>query len=519
LDERYVVERPGTPEFRAAIDQLVEACIEFKLRAPYDVPPVRMDRGALRRAAAIGDAGVPLRSILAEFRDDVLSSCLNFSSPTFLAHPDAGNAVAGILGDVANAFLQQNLSSIDYGPAATVLEIELLHTLRMVVGYPDGDGRETALNAGGAFLFGGAGANFACLLAAREHLKARLAGSARGYDPRRTRVLGNRPFTHFSLRRSLHMLGLGNRDLSAEVRQASGLDREALREVSTTRFRMDPDDLERQIEATLERGEDIMCVFAVAGDSRFMAFDDLERVTEIAGRYGLWVHVDACEGGQVLFSPRRRHLMRAVERTHSISLDPHKVLLVPYNLSLFFLRDSSWLAYFSGEPAQVINQDEDSLGGYTPAVNSKSFISLKLLFMLRHWGWRRLAAEVDRRHELARQAASWIEEHPNLRLINPDVEHNAVAFMYLPDGEPHGPEELNALNRSIHQQLNMETRFFLHTFPARDDQQRVRADRGTVHPLRMMFGNPLSDWPVVRDCLETVAKLGYELAGDVACRR
>ncbi|MER6971157.1 pyridoxal-dependent decarboxylase [Nocardioides sp. NPDC000445] len=467
-------------------------------------------------------AGADLDAVVSRFTTEVLPACLNFSAPSFLAHPDAGNSTAGVLGGVADVFLQQNLSSFDYSPAATVVETELLRTIRRVVGYDVGD-VESASSAGGGVVFGGAGANFSCLLAAREHLKQRLAAQGRAFDPRRTRVLANRPFTHFSLRRSLFMLGLGNRDLSAAERAKECLAEESLFEVGTTYFRTDAEDLERRIEQVRERGEEIMCIFAVAGDSRFMAFDDLERLAETAERHDIWLHVDACEGGQVLFSPRRRHLMAGVERANSVSMDPHKVLMVPYNMSLFFLRDPSWLTYFTGDPTSLINQDEESLGGFTPGINSKSFISLKLLLMLQHWGWDRLAAEIDRRHDLARRAADWIEDQPALQLINPDVSHNAVAFMYVPDdanwsGRADGAdavgetERLNRLNRVIHERLNTRTPFFVHAFPARDDAARVDAAKGSVFALRMMFGNPLTTWAVVRECLETVVKVGFEVS-------
>jgi L-2,4-diaminobutyrate decarboxylase len=516
LSQQHVLNPTTVDELRHSIDHMVTACIEFKLSRPHMIPPTDMDREALRCAAGVTDEGVGLAAIVSEFVDEVLPASLNFAAPTFLAHPDAGNSMAGIVGDVANAFLHQNLSSFDYGPAATVLEVDLLHTLRRIIGYPSPDSRDTALSAGAAVVFGGAGANFSCLLAAREHLKRQLAAQGRTFDPRRTRVLANRPFTHFSLRRSLHMLGLGNRDLDAPTRASAGLEEESLRDVASLRFQIDIDDLERQIEAVHARGEDIMCIFAVAGDSRFMAFDNLVRINEIAQRHQLWVHVDACEGGQVLFSPRRRHLMEGIEGAHSISMDPHKVLLLPYNVSLFFLRDPHWLTYFSGDPATVINQDEMSLGGYTPAINSKGFISLKMLFMLKHWGWRRLAEEIDRRHELALQTAKWITGQSNLRLINPDVRHNAVAFMYVPDDARVGdPEALNRLNKSLHQRLNMQTQYFVHGFPARDDEARIRSDKGTVYALRMMFGNPLSQWQQVRECLEAVVKIGFELSGEM----
>lgn len=516
MSARHVLQPSTAEEFGAALDAIVESCLKFKFADPHVVAPPSMDPERMRAAAAVTSAGADLDTVVGRFASDVLPACLNFSAPSFVAHPDAGNATAGILGGIVNVFLQQNLSSFDYSPAATILETELLRAIRGVIGY-DAGGAGNAAAAGGGVVFGGAGANFSCLLAAREHLRRRLAAEGKVFDPRRTRVLANRPFTHFSMRRSLFMLGLGNRDLTPAQRTEQGLDEECLFEVASSRFQTDPDDLERQIEAVRERGEEIMCIFAVAGDSRFMAFDDLTRLADIAERHGIWLHVDACEGGQVLFSPRRRHLMAGIERAHSVSLDPHKVLLVPYNLSLFFLREPSWLSYFSGDPTSLINQDEASLGGYTPGINSKSFISLKLLLVLQHWGWDRLAAEIDRRHDLARRTADWINGEPSLRLINPEVSHNAVAFMYVPDSVDTVAgsgrvAELNDLNRAIHERLNTKTPFFVHAFSARDDEAQVHEGKGTVFALRMMFGNPLTTWSVVRECLETVVKLGFQLS-------
>ncbi len=514
--EPRTLSRESIPFAKQSIERLLDACLAFKVREPFGVPPTRIDEDAIVRAAAIGDDGESLESILAEFERTILPSSLNFGADSFLAHPDCGNSIAGIAGALAGSVLQQNLSSFDYSPAASVLELELLRTIRALVGFPIDHGDKGTLGAGGAFLFGGAGANFSCLLAARERLRARLGKSGRTYDPRRTRVLTNRPFTHFSLRRSLYMLGLGNQDLGDEQRRELRVDVEALRDVETRHFSIDYDDLQRVIESTLSRGEDVMCIFCTAGDSRMMAFDDLERVLAIAAEHEIWVHVDACEGGQVLFSPRRRHLMAGIERVDSVAMDPHKVLMLPYNLSLFLLRDAANLAYVSGGAATVINQDDRTLGAYTPVVNSKGFISLKLWFMLKHWGWANLAREIDRRHALALRTAAAVRADERLLLVNELVQHNAVAFMYCPPPlrAPARLGEANALNRKIHERLNMETKWFVHSFPSQDDERVLSPERGTIHPLRMMFGNPLTTWAMVEECLHTVVAIGREQADE-----
>ncbi|MGL5866191.1 MAG: pyridoxal phosphate-dependent decarboxylase family protein [Dermatophilaceae bacterium] len=493
----------------AAATRVVQMGMKFKRRSPLELGDP-MERTMVEKVSTIGADGVSLDELLEWLDVTVFPGSLNLGSPTFLAHPDSGASTAGVLGEIANAFLNQNLSSIDYSPVATQLEQHLLRQLRGVVGYPEtGDLAPAA--SGGGIVFGGSQANYSGLLAAREHLRHTLATQQRRYDPRRARVLANRPYTHFSLRRSLHLLGLGNSDLNDRQLAEDGLERESLREVAADGLRTDPADLERQILAVRERGEDVMAIFAVAGDSRFMTFDDLEAICDVAERYDIWVHVDACEGGQVLFSPHTRHRMSGVQRAHSIALDPHKVLLVPYNISVFFLRDPAWMGYFATNPTTLINQDDTSLGATAPGINSKAFISLKLIMMLRHWGWRRIAREIERRHELALFAARLIQEHPRLRLLNPQVEHNAVGFAYLPAGDP-DLAAVNTLNRAIHERLHRETPYFIHAFPSRDGLGVISPGFGSVYALRMMFGNPLSGPDEVTGALAGIVALGDELA-------
>lgn len=503
----WVLGADTVDELRDCAQEVVRMGVEFKQRAPLIALPEDGRETAI--GPVITDSGEPLSTLVKWLDSVVFAGSLNLGSPTFLAHPDNGSSTAAVLGDIASAFLNQNLSSIDYSPVATVLERGLLAELRAVVGFPSSQGAG-ALTAGGGIVFGGSQANFSGLLAAREHLRRRLADQGLRFDPRRTRVVANRPYSHFSLRRSLHLLGLGNADLTDEQLADEGLDRECLRDVAVDGFRTDPADLEREIVATRKRGEDVMAVFAVAGDSRFMSFDDLDALCDVAHQHDVWVHVDACEGGQVLFSPRTRHLMRGVERADSVSIDPHKVLLVPYNVSAFFLRDPGWLGYFATNPTTLINQEEDSLGGTVPGINSKGFISLKLIMMLRHVGWRRIAEEIDRRHEMALFAAQLIDEHPRLRLLNPEVEHNAVGFAYVPSPQPR-LDAINDLNREIHHQLNRTTPYFVHAFPSRDGHGVVAAESGSVLALRMMFGNPLGGPREIAGAIEAVAALGDRL--------
>ena len=540
--EPLVFEKGSRSFFTAHLDALVERCLDFKERKPFTSDagrPFELDVEAVVRASQVKDEGEELESILGQFGDALLDQSLNFGAPSFLAHPDNAISLAGVLGDFARSMMHQNLVSYEYSPAATYAEFALLLQLRRLLGYAVAEESESVMShadsdsfgqfvlgsgqnslergfdvgsVGGAFIFGGTGANFVGMLAAREQLKRQLAERGEIYDPRRVRILTKVPYAHYSLRRGAQLLGLGNYDLTVEQLADTGLSKDVRVDVASDNYRIDVADLERKIEATLDRGEHVLCVFALAGDSRMVSFDDLAAVCRVAQKYDIWVHADGCEGGQCLLSPNRRHLLNGVENVDSFSMDPHKVLMIPYNLSVFLLRNPDHMGLID-IGTSLVRLGSLSYGTYTPGVGSKDFAALRLWFLLKHWGWKRLAEEMDRRHELALKAARLVELAPELRLINPAVEHNAVAFVYCPDGylsEGRTVAGLNALNRKLHHRLNSETQFYVHRMDTKDDARVVSSEKESITILRMMFGNPLTDIATVEACLRKVIVIGRE---------
>ncbi|MDV6693939.1 hypothetical protein FA541_12770 [Pseudomonas aeruginosa] len=530
-------------QFLQKLQDVAGACFDFK-----NGPPVQrnsehgfmLDIKQIFDASHISGNGEGLDSVIKKFQEAILSQSVNFASPSFLAHPDNGTGVAAVLGDMARGMMHQNLVSYEYSPAATYAEYALLKQLRALVGYEDTQVARTTVqspgffesfifgkknddssfvppeslsDAGGAFVFGGTGANFSCLLAARESLKKKLQKENRVYNPRRTRILTKLPFAHYSMRRAGALLGLGNDDLSPQQLADLKLSKDFRVNVASQNFKMDLVDLERQIDHTLSAGDDILAIFALAGDSRIMSFDDLDAICDIAEKYGIWVHADACEGGQCLFSPQTRHVMNGIERVNSVSLDPHKTLMLPYALSLFFLRDLDAMDYIDASTS-LIRLGSLSLGTYTPNVGSKDFSSLRLWFLLKHWGWTRIAQEIERRHTLAVEVSALIKNAPDMLMIHSQVEHNAVGFVFKPAGlqlDEQGIQELVVLNKKIHHALNSEADFYVHMMMCRDDEGVIAPHQPDVAILRMMFGNPVTTLDIAKACLTRISALGNEL--------
>ena len=68
-------------------------------------------------------------------------------------------------------------------------------------------------------------------------------------------------------------------------------------------------------------------------------FDPIDAMADLAAEHGAWLHVDGAFGLFAAVSPSTRELVRGVERAHSVVVDGHKWLNVPYDCGAVFVHD------------------------------------------------------------------------------------------------------------------------------------------------------------------------------------
>ena len=95
------------------------------------------------------------------------------------------------------------------------------------------------------------------------------------------------------------------------------------------RFRMRPEALADAIAADRAQGLRPWLIIAAAGTTDTGAVDPLDAIAEIAQRERCWFHVDAAYGGFFLLTEHGRRLLKGIERSDSVVLDPHKGLFLP----------------------------------------------------------------------------------------------------------------------------------------------------------------------------------------------
>lgn len=290
------------------------------LRA-LDSRPVasRVALESLRRALGrpLPEAGTPAVQVIDELVADASPGLVGSQSGRFFGWVIGGSLPSAIAADWLTAAWDQNAGIHAASPAASVAEEVAGGWLKALFGLP--------AEASFAFVTGAQMAHVTCLAAARHALLER-----RGWDAERLglhgaprlRVLASAD-RHGSVDRALRLLGMGTGCL-----EPLGVD-------EAGRVRLPG------LAEALARSGDPTIVVLQAGELNAAAFDPFETLVPAARASGAWVHVDGAFGLWARTSPAHAHRVRGVELADSWTTDAHKVLNVPYDSGLAFVRDAA----------------------------------------------------------------------------------------------------------------------------------------------------------------------------------
>lgn len=473
---------------REFFDDILDMGMDFKEQDIVRRKSISLAESTLHEMT-LPTSGESLDTILAHFEEKVLPHCTNFGSRKFLGFPDAGNSIAALGGSVLQSFLQQNLINQSFcSPSGTLVEIAVIRWLREAVGYDSGAVGDI-WDVGGVITPGGTVSNAIGMLLAREN---KVPGTLENgvTDPSQFKVVVPKGIGHYSVKSAQMWIGCGTN----------------LIEVDTIGFRYD---LAALRAALSEHKGSIMAVVAYAGDSRTMTVDDLDAVAELVREIdpGIWLHADACHGFSLGFSSSLKHKIRGIEKFDSISADPHKVMLAPYTVSALLVRDPQKMRTVTSK-SDLIMQEQFAFGQITPFLGSKPWLSLKLWFMMRHFGKQGLDELITKRHALAVRFAEKLREDPDFVVLN-EVDINSVGFFYT-GARTLSADEANRISKGIHASLAREGEYHLHQFSIPDDGVFERA--AIVYPLRFMCGNPAVTESDLNALIEHVRKTGRAVA-------
>lgn len=322
------------------------------------------------------------------------------ASPRFMAYIPGGGLFHSAIGDLLAAASNKYSGFVSASPGAVRIENACAAWLASVIGYP----REAA----GTLTSGGSIANLTAIITAREARDAEGGGAV--YMTR---------FAHHCIDKAFHIAGRG---------------RSPRRVIATDEAcRMSVDALERALEEDRRNGVRPWLVVATAGTVDTGAIDPLPEIAELCRRSGAWLHVDGAYGG--LFALCDPPLLRGIEQSDSVALDPHKTLFLPYGTGAALVRDGRLLQDAFSASGEYIRPLGESEVGPSPSDLSpeltRHFRALRLWLPLQIAGVAAFRAAQSEKLALARYF------HVRLSGIGgwdagPPPDLSVVAFRYLP---------------------------------------------------------------------------------------
>ncbi|HUO33584.1 MAG TPA: aminotransferase class V-fold PLP-dependent enzyme [Candidatus Acidoferrum sp.] len=378
------------------------------------------------------EAGETFEQMLQDVDEKILPGVTHWQSPNFFAYFPSNNSFPSILGEMLSAGLGVQGMLWATSPACTELETHVLDWMADLLALPE---KFTSRGEGGGVIQDTASSSALCaLLAARERATG-FASNERGCD--RKLVAYTSTQAHSSIEKAVKVSGLGGSNLRAiDVDQ---------------KFAMRPESLREQIERDCAAGLIPCFVCATVGTTSSTAIDPVREIGKMCREQKIWLHVDAAMAGPAAICPEFRWIHDGLELADSYCFNPHKWMFTNFDCDCFYVADrAALIRTLSILPEYLKNQATES-GAVIDYRDwqiplGRRFRSLKLWFVLRHYGAEGLRYHLRRHVELAHEFAGWVKADERFELMAP-APLNLVCFRHR-GGDEINQRILDRLNRS-----------------------------------------------------------------------
>ena len=378
------------------------------------------------------EKGESVAKMLRDVEQLLMPGITHWQSPNFFAYFPANASGPAILGDLLSSGLAVQGMIWATSPACTELETLVLDWLVDMLDLPRKFKSDSS--GGGVIQDAASSASLCAVLAARERA-SNFQVNARGSNGKLVAYTSTQG--HSSIEKAVKIAGIGKDNLH-------------LIEVDKN-FAMQPARLEARIEEDLRAGLTPFFVCATVGTTSSHALDPLKEIGEICKRYQLWLHVDAAMAGTAALCPEFRFIHQGLEYADSYCFNPHKWMFTNFDCDCFYVADrNALIKTLSVLPEYLKNKATESgavidyRDWHIPM--GRRFRSLKLWFVIRHYGIEGLQYLVRKHVQMAQNFKQWVEADPRFEIVAP-VPLNLVCFRHK-GGDDFNEKLLDRLNNS-----------------------------------------------------------------------
>ncbi|MGA2426004.1 MAG: pyridoxal-dependent decarboxylase [Terriglobales bacterium] len=403
-------------EFRRHGHAVVDWIADYHSRVESFPVLSRVQPGEIRSQlpANAPQQGEAFDQILGDMERIILPGITHWQSPNFYAYFPANASGPAILGDLLSSGLGVQGMLWSTSPACTELETHVLDWLVPMLGLPE-KFLSTSSAGGGVIQDTASSASLCALLAARERT-TKFTSNHKGCDGRLIAYCSTQ--THSSIEKAMKIAGMGS---------------DNLRHIAVDKnFAMRPEELAHQVERDIKAGLIPCFVCATVGTTSSNAIDPVREIARICRDYNLWLHVDSAMSGTAALCPEFRFINDGVDYADSYCFNPHKWMFTNFDCNVFYIADRKHLIQtLSILPEYLRNQATES-GAVIDYRDwhiqlGRRFRSLKLWFVIRHYGIEGLQHHIREHVRLAQQFAAWVRDDSRFELAAP-AKLNLVCF-------------------------------------------------------------------------------------------
>ena len=376
--------------------------------------------------------GDPFEAILRDVEKLILPGVTHWQSPNFFAFFPGNASAPAILGDLLSSGLGVQGMLWATSPACTELETLVLDWLVPALGLPE---KFLSTSTGGGVIQDTASSAILCAVLPARERATQFQSNKTGVQQKFCAYASAQ--AHSATEKAIGIAGIG---------------RENLRLVPVDQnLAMDPAALAHAIEADRNAGATPFFVCATVGTTSSNAIDPVPAIGPICRQHGAWLHVDAAMSGTAALCPEYRYLHAGIEHADSYCFNPHKWMFTNFDCNCFYVADrAALIRTMSIVPEYLRNQATES-GSVIDYRDwqiplGRRFRSLKLWFVLRHYGIEGLQHHIREHVRLAQQFAKWVQEDERFELSAP-APLNLVCFR-LRHSDQANQRLMQALNQS-----------------------------------------------------------------------
>ncbi|XP_055327314.1 aromatic-L-amino-acid decarboxylase-like [Paramacrobiotus metropolitanus] len=414
-------------KFAVAGRQMIDYVIQYleNIRDRRVFPTVKP--GFMRELipADAPDKGESWEAVFNDIERVIMPGVTHWHSPRFNAFFPTANSYPAILADI----LSDAIGCVGFtwaaSPSCTELEVVMMDWLGKMLKLPN-----EFLSCGG-----GLGGGVIQGTASEATVVALLAAKSRAVK----KIKEDHPgFTDMDILSKL--MCYASDQAHSSVERAAMLGALNIRLIkSNDDFSMNASLLEETIKQDKANGLFPFYVVATLGTTPCCAFDNLMEIGPICQRESVWLHVDAAYAGSAFICPEFRHYMDGVELADSFNFNPHKWMLVNFDCSAMWVKNSPELVEaFNVDPLYLRHDKQGLVPDYRhwQIPLGRRFRSLKLWFVMRMYGVEGIQRQIREQVALAKEFEQLLASDHRFELAVP-VRMGLTCFRLK------GPNELN----------------------------------------------------------------------------